>query len=302
MIWKKIDMKLNCTNTLIVPFENLIKDKSWVYVGDRARLSTITSVVFLSPNVFVCSHFNDCSMHLVHFDLNNQTYQVICSIDTTYAGQKCETDLLATDGSNNIIATNFNQNTCSLYKYAHDKIMHVRDLPYDAGNRVHGLRFMDELTVAVTCRLNHSGVHFFDINTCKQIALYKTPEASIQDLCLLPGDIFAMISGDGTPMLRPKQIYSSRLSLIRYDLKQKEFNRTTQRDFTTSHFDNIIHFNNILYITDQYNNRIVRVNAQTLQNVGDLTGYNFPHGIDVKYGMIAVTNYGNNTITIELID
>jgi WD40 repeat protein len=238
-------------------------------------------------------------MHLVHFDLNNQTYQVICSTDTTYEGQKCETDLLAIDDHGNIIATNFNQNTCSLYTYTHDKIVHTRDLSYNAGNRVHGLRFVNASTVAVTCRLDQSGVHFFDINTCKQVALYKTTDTSIQDLCLLPRDVFAMISGDGTPLLRPDLIYSSCLSLIKYNLKQNQFNRTIQKEFPASHFDNIIHYNNTLYITDQYNNRVVRVDAQTLQDVGDLTGYNFPHGIDVNYGMIAVTNYGNNTIIIK---
>ena len=254
------------------------------------------------PNMLVCSHFNDCCMHLVKFNLSEKKYQVLQTIHTTFANKNCETDLLAADKNGHIVATNYNQNTCSMYKYANDTIEFVKDLPYDAGNRVHGLRFVDKNTIAVTCRHSHRGIHFFDVTSFQKVALYSISETSAQDLCLLSDDTFAMITCFGTPTLIPKKIYASRVSLVQFNLKQNKFNRIADRDFDSSHFDNMAHYDGILYITDQYNNRVLKLNAHNLQDCGELHGYDFPHGIDVNLGIIAVTNYGNNTITIDWVE
>lgn len=286
---------------LTIPFDDLIAGKPLVYVGDHARLSTITSVVLLSHNMLVCSHFNDCCMYLIHFNLHNKTYQVLQTIDTTFNGVKCETDLLASDGTGNIIATNFNQNTCTMYRYENNQIMFVSDLPYDAGNRVHGLRFVDKNTIAVTCRLSHRGIHFFDTETAQRVALFSISEVSAQDLCLLSHDTFVMITGFGTPTMSPKEIYTSRVSLVKFNIKENKFTRLKDKDYEAAHFDNIIHYNGILYITDQYNNKVLMLDAQSLDDCGHLDGYDFPHGIDVNFGMIAVTNYGNNKIAINTL-
>jgi hypothetical protein len=32
--------------------------------------------------------------------------------------------------------------------------------------------------------------------------------------------------------------------------------------------------------------------------IGEIGSYDFPHGIDINYGMIALTSYGNNSISI----
>jgi hypothetical protein len=288
-------------HSLTIPFDDLIPNKPLVYVGDHARLSTVTSVILLASNMLVCSHFNDCCMYLVQFDLQNKTYQVLQTIDTTFNGKKCETDLLASDGTGNIIATNFNQNTCTLYCYENNQIKFVSDLPYDAGNRVHGLRFVNKDTVAVTCRLSHRGIHFFNIKTAKCVALFSIPEISAQDLCLLSDDTFVMITGFGTPTLSPKKIYSSRVTLVKFNIEENKFIRLKDKDYEAAHFDNIINYKGVLYITDQYNNKVLMLDAQSLEDCGELGGYDFPHGIDVNFGMIAVTNYGNNNIIIKTL-
>jgi hypothetical protein len=284
---------------LIIPIEDLSLEIPQVFVGDRPRLSTVTSVILLSPNLMVCSHFNGCKMFVIKFDLPSSTFEVVQELDTTYGGQKCETDLLASDDCGNIVSTNFFKNSCTLYLYENNRIRFARDLEYNAGNRVHGLKFIDKDTIAVTSRHDHSGVHFFDFNTGQMKAVYRTQEISIQDIALTADDIMVMISGAGTPLIRPKQIYSSRASLIRFDIEKNMFTRIKDYDFPSAHFDNVISHENVLYITDQYNNKVIKLAPNDLQYLGELEGYNFPHGIDVRYGLIAVTNYGNNTISIR---
>ena len=284
---------------LIIPIENLSLSTPQVFVGDKPRLSTVTSVIFLSPNLIVCSHFNGCKMFVIKFDLPTNTFDVIQELDTTYRGQKCETDLLASDKCGNIVSTNFFKNTCTSYLYENNRIRFARDLEYNAGNRVHGLKFIDKDTIAVTSRHDHSGIHFFDFYTGQMKAVYKTEEISIQDIALTSNDTLVMISGAGTPLIRPKQIYASRASLISFNIKENTFTRIKDCDFPSAHFDNVISYENVLYITDQYNNKVLKLTPNDLQLIGEIGGYNFPHGIDVRYGMIAVTNYGNNTISIK---
>jgi hypothetical protein len=286
---------------LIISFDSLAKEKPINYVGGRPRQSTITSVVFLSPDTLACCHFNARCMFLVRFNFNNKSFQLLQKIDTIFNNQPCETDLMAGDNNGNLVTSNFFQGTCSLYKYENNHIQFVKDLSYNAGNRVHGTKFINNDIIAVTSRLSQTGIHFFNVNNSQQVALFSTPEPAVQDLCLLSNNVFAMIACYGTTSVSQKSIHSSRVSLVEYDLKNNSFVRIKERNFETSHLDNIVHNNGILYITDQYNNKVIRLNSQNLDLLDDLTGYSFPHGVDVNHGLVAVTNYGLNNIIIQSI-
>ncbi len=284
---------------LTISFDSLAKEKPINYVGGRPRQSTITSIVLLSPDTLACCHFNGRCMFLVRFNFQDKTYKTLQTIDTVFNGQTCETDLMAGDDNGNLVTSNFFQGTCSLYKYANDQVQFVRDLPYNAGNRVHGIKFINDDTVAVTSRLSHTGIHFFNMHTSQQVALFTTPEPAVQDLCILADDTFAMIACYGTTSVSQKTIHSSRVSIIKYNLKNNSFVRIKERDFEAAHLDNMVYHDNVLYITDQYNNKVVRLDSHNLNSLEDLIDYSFPHGVDVKHGLIAVTNYGFNNIIIK---
>lgn len=288
-------------NTLKITFDNLAEDYPLNFVGGKPRHSTITSVVFLAPNILACCHFNGKCMFLVNFDIKDQSFKIMQKLDTTFNNEKCETDLMAYDNNGRIITSNFYKNTCSLYNYKDNTIGFVRDLNYNAGSSVHGVKFINNDIVAVTSRTKNTGIHFFDINTCSRTNLYSTPEPAIQDLCLISEDLFAMISCFGTASFSKKSIHDSKVSLIKYNLKENSFHRINEIDFKSSHLDNIVHYKGVLYITDQFNNKIIRLNSSNLQNLGDLTDLSFPHGVDVKYDLIAITNYGLNNIIIKSV-
>jgi hypothetical protein len=50
---------------------------------------------------------------------------------------------------------------------------------------------------------------------------------------------------------------------------------------------------------DCYQGCVLIADANTLDQIGEIGGYDFPHGIDINYGMIALTSYGNNSISIR---
>ena len=57
---------------------------------------------------------------------------------------------------------------------------------------------------------------------------------------------------------------------------------------------------NEVYITIQSDDLLVHVTNQNgkLIRREDVTGFNFPHGIESRGSKIAVTNYGDNTVRV----
>lgn len=284
---------------LIIPLAEIESSRELVYVGDHVRASTATSVVLLDANTLACAHFNGCKMFLVRFDVNNGTYEFLDSCDTTFNGQKSETDLMATDGHGNLAASNFFHRACTLYRYENNQIHYVADLPCSIRNFVHGVKYYNENILAVTARGQSGGVHFIDRNTHKHVFRVAAPGLSVQDVCFLSDNRLVMISGHGSPKLHSAEIYSSVLHVIDFNISEVKLSIIAKMDFAATHLDNIVCYAGRLYFTDQYNNKVICLDADTLAPLNDIVDYDFPHGIDVNYGIIAVTNYGSNTIEIR---
>ena len=93
-------------------------------------------------------------------------------------------------------------------------------------------------------------------------------------------------------------------------------------DLPSAHADSIVYSEGLVYLNDQHND-VVHVLSLNMSHVGggdghtdggsvgggaarqsamrrvlSIQGYHMPHGVDVRHGMIAVTNYGDNTATI----
>lgn len=52
-------------------------------------------------------------------------------------------------------------------------------------------------------------------------------------------------------------------------------------------------------MTDQFNNAVLVCDETDLDVMEKYEGFDFPHGIDVAGNMLAVSNYGSNTIEIR---
>ena len=152
---------------LIIPIDPIESSAAMVYVGDRARPSSATSVLMLNPHTLVCCHYDGCKIMLFGFDLDSGNYRLQQCFDTTFKQQKCQTDLIAGDGNGNIVVSNAHLQTCTLYRYENGQIRHLRDLDRAVGNFAHGVKFYTPDIVAMTSRWNSAGTFFIDCNTGK---------------------------------------------------------------------------------------------------------------------------------------
>jgi hypothetical protein len=286
---------------LIINLEEITSERDLVYVGDRVRPSTATSIVLLSPNILACCHFNGCRIFLIEFDITKSAYKLIYETETLYNGKKTETDLMHTDLKGNIVVSNFYEKTCSLYKYDNKQINFFKDLKTKIGDFVHGVKFYNTDTVAVTSRKSQGGVHFIDCIEDKVIFKLLANGLSVQDICFLSPNILAMISSTGSPTMKKIPIYHSMLHIIEFNMAKKTSKILQERFFENSHFDNIVEYEDVLYFTDQYNNKVISCYSKNIKLSHDILGFNFPHGIDVKFDVMAVTNYGNNTIELRSV-
>jgi hypothetical protein len=285
-----------------IPFEDCLNESHrQLYIGDRARYSTVTSAQYLQEDLLVCGSFNGRSLHLVKLDLDRQTYALGKSVATTYEGAPVDTDLLAVDPSGEFFATsNFHQGTSTLYRHDGDGgIFYVRDLPFKVDGFVHGVKFYDKQTIAVTACNGPSGVHLFDVDTGRHLFHVSTRKA--QDVSFVSPTRMIVVIVLGAPRFYVAPAYDAELQVIDFDLNTGTYNNVATRLFSQAHFDCGVVADGLFYVTDQYNNCIHVLDANTLESKHELSGYDFPHGIDVKYGTTAVTNYGTNAVIVRSI-
>lgn len=284
---------------LIIPIDEFESSAEIVYVGERSRPSSVTSVVLLDPNTLACCHFDGCKIFIFRFDLEKGTYYLLDFIDTTFSQEKCQTDLIASDGRGNLIVTNAHKQTCSLYRYENEKISHAKDLQTNVGNFTHGIKFYSSNIIAVTSRYNSGGVFFIDYVKDELIYHLRIPNVSVQDVCFFSQNRAAIVMTNGSPAYGPKIPYPSALLLIDLKIEGGAPNVIKQRVLDNSHLDCIVEYKNQLYFTDQYNNKVIICEPESLKSTNEMHGYSFPHGLDVNHGIIAVTNYGNNTVELR---
>ncbi|MFI4939724.1 MAG: YncE family protein [Burkholderiales bacterium] len=286
---------------LIIPINEIESFAEMVYVGDHVRPSSITSIVLLSPDTLACCHFDGCKIMLIRFDLDHGTYNLLQCSDTTFNQKKCRTDLMATDRQGNLVVSNGHEQSCTLYRYENEQIRHVRDLHSTIGNFAHGVKFYTPDIVAVTSRWDRGGTFFIDCKTGNIVYYLRTPGVSVQDICFLPGNRAAMLYTLGSPTYGPRTIYPSILQLIDFEIGRESSPILKEINFKDSHIDSIVSYENRLYFTDQYNNRVIVCNAENLDILDEIGGYDFPHGIDVNYDILAVTNYGSNSVELRTL-
>jgi hypothetical protein len=269
-----------------------------LHIQRRARLATSTSVKLLDRNTFVSFSLVGQRGYVVRFDEVAGTSEVLGSIDTTYGGKLVETDSCDADEHGNVITSNFYMGNATLYRCEGGRIAHVRDLPLDLPGYVHGIRFYGTGMFAVTIVAGMTGVHFFDLETCAPL-LYVPAELKTQNVHFISDGRMVVMLGRGTPKNQLDDMYDSEVHLIDFCLQERTFEVVARMRYANAHLDGCVARGGRLYINDQFNDRVLVLDADTLEQVGDIDGYDMPHGLDINYGTLAVTNYGANDVRIR---
>jgi hypothetical protein len=287
--------------TLQIPLEDL-QEPQWqaLYVGDRPRYATAGSVRFVDARTLVCCSLLARKIYLIRFDLRGRSFEVLDRADTTYAGIATETDLCDVDGRGHVVTSNCEGAAMSLYRLVGDKICFTRDLPTDLpGNFCHGVRFCGPDVVVATALRDPRGAHFFDLKTMRRLLYIKTDRLP-KDICFLPGGRAILITTEGAPL--PEKSRARRVSenlLVKFDLVRGTWDLVARQTYDAGQLDSAVVRDDRLFAVDSHGGRILIIDTRTLQQVGQIGGFDFPHGVDVNYGMMAIACYGTNSIHVR---
>jgi len=288
--------------TLLIKLPDL-RGPDWraLYVGDRPRYATATSVRILNESTLVCCSLLARKIYLVHFDLAVGSSRVLSSADTVYAGRSTETDLCDSDADGCVVITsNCEGGNMSLYRRVGDEIRHDRDLSTGlAGNFCHGARFCGPGAVAAATVRDPRGVHVFERSSMRRL-LYVATDRLAKDVCFLPGGRAAIATTDGAPAtVRTHDRRSSEVLVVEFDLGRGSHRVVARQLYDAGQIDSIVAHGDNLFAVDSPGGRVLVIDARTLRQVDQIDGYDFPHGVDVNHGAMAVACYGTNSIHLK---
>ncbi len=279
-----------------------VRGPDWraLYVGGRPRYATATSVRILDANTIVCCSLLARKIYLVRFDLAAETFRVVSSADTVYGGCSTETDLCDADGQGRVVTSNCEGGNMSLYRRFGDEILHDRDLSTGLpGNFCHGARFLGTGVVAATVLRDPRGVHFYDLGSMRKLLCVLTDRLP-KDVCFLPGDRAAIATTDGAPATeRTSDRRSSEIVVVAFDLGRGHHRILVRQTYDAGQIDSIACSGDRLLAVDSPGGRILVVDAATLRQVDQIGGFDFPHGVDVNHGLVAVACYGTNAVHVR---
>lgn len=276
--------------------------KSHFYVGGNARLATLTGVCFSSANHLITAHLVGECLHSIEIDFDEKKSRVVSTIESSFEGANTIVDLIEFDGSNRIIASNFDACSSTLYELSDNKIKHIKDikLPDGKGN-CHGASFFDEEVICLSTNKNY--LFFINICTNEILAEFKLPY-HIKDISTYrPGELLLCFS-IASPSREIKPTYGSGLYYVSVNIEKNKLSIIDKHYFWPAAFDAICRdkVTNVFYVTDQYGCRVISFNLQKgkIAILGEYRGFDFPHGIDINQSILAVTNYGNSSL--DLLD
>lgn len=311
---------------MIIPFEidKKSSNEQELYYGDKKRFSTMTSVILITPNLLVGSSYYSREIYLVSFDIEDETYKVLDTISTC-GDAKMEvpgpTDLidyrLCDNGTKQLILSNFNQCSMSIYEIIDNdkKIKQVRTIINTEYGNCHGISYYpgdkDIIFVGTSGTRNpNCGAYAINLMDDSPKPFFGIKEKGwlCKDVCFMNSNNVFVLYCDSAPNPHIRRRYSAKIALYYIDMNPDvlEYGKISEHKIEQHHADAIKYHNGKLYVTVEGVDTPGRVYILDIDNksgdmsfAGDIKGYCFPHGIDIKYGMIAISEYGKSDIVIN---
>ena len=207
-----------------------------------------------------------------------------------------EDDLLAT--------SNCETGSVSLYRHEGTSLTHVQDIVIPEERAFsHGVKFMPSPhRVFCTTTPNRARFSYF-LSTDSGEPLYKFGDADwkVKDCCFIDTNRMAVLYASSTVSATAYDTpVSSKLALVSLDLPARK--HTVAHEVTFGgHSDSCVYHDGMVFVTNGTHDCVMlfRVESNSLRHEGNLGGYLVPHGIDVRAGLLAITSYGSNTVTVS---
>jgi WD40 repeat protein len=242
-------------------------------------------------------------VYLVRYDLASGRHEIEDCIPTRFGEHDVSTDLLDGDNRGRFATSNCTHGSVSIYRLKKNRLEFERDLPIPEKEPgfCHGVKFVpDGEILCATTTMQATSVYFLHVASGEIVYKFRDGDWRPKDVCFLDDSRIIVIYTQGTPSFGEATPYDSKASLIALDLGARR--HEVIREFMISgHVDCCRRLGRRVYITNGSRDcvMILRLEGNTLTLDRELRGYYFPHGIDVLPGLLAVTNYGSNTIVLS---
>jgi len=277
-----------------------------LFIGQRSRLASCTSIKLIDRERLVACNLVGQRMYLIRYDLDSGRHEIEDCISTRFGDKEVCTDLMDGDDRNRFATSNCEHSSVSIYRLENNRLEFDKNLPLPAKKPgfSHGVRFVppDGEIICTTTTTNEMAVYFLRLVSGEIVYKFRDGEWRPKDVCFLNDSRMAVIYAHGTPSPREAAPYDSKVSLIALDLGAGRHEVISEL-VIDGHVDCCRHLDENLYITNGSRDcvTILRLEDNSFTLDHEISGYNFPHGLDVLSGVLAVTNYGSNTIVLTRI-
>jgi len=280
------------------------------FIGNNSRLATCTGVKIIDDNHLIATHFVGKKMYLFKYDLLTNHYEVIDTIDTTFKDDLITTDLLDyCPKTNRILTSNADRKSVSLYSVdllnTVKKLIHIRDYEEENVGFCHGVKFYpyDSDIFVATSHKPDNCVYFKSFTTSKVIMKISCKPYLPKDLCFPAANRIIFTVCERFPAKRPGVFYKVEINHYSFDLETGKHVLLDNAMIKPCHTDSCTYSHQLsrFYLTGGLDNTIIvyRLSNNKLEFDKVITGFNFPHGVDVRDDVLAVTNYGSNSVILK---
>jgi WD40 repeat protein len=268
-----------------------------------SRYDTLTDVKFLNEDTLICANRECGKIYLIKFSLNPTQANVIFKTDTVFNNNLKYIDLFFVN--NDLIYFVSLDNTIGCLKLENNRLIKHNLITVPGNFYFHSITFhpTDKDIVYLAGALYNPKLVVFNIKTKEilhEISLKNMPGQLLKDVKFLNENTIA-VSGSGGLISKTNknQTYTSKLGVY----NSNTFEPLDVIEFENSHTDGLgIDEQNNIYIACQGDSseNILKFKFEDNKLV-KLKGYSlpqFPHGFDVKYGLIASSSMKNSSICL----
>lgn len=275
------------------------------FIGNRRRLATCTGVSLLGPDRLVATSLVAQRMHLIRFDLASGSHVVECVIPTRAGDRDVCTDLVHFDGADRLVTSNCEDGSVTIYRLEGHSLRHERDLVIPEPRAFsHGVKFVPSGRAICTTTPNRARFSYFLASDDGRL-LFKFGDGDwkVKDCAFVSDGVMLVLYAASavTATATGTRAYS-KLALVSLDLTGRRHEVLHELTFP-GHTDSCASADGRAFVTNGTRDLVMvfTVADGRLALATTLDGFSVPHGIDVdpRAGLLAVTNYGDNSVTVR---
>jgi hypothetical protein len=293
-------------------------NRSAQWFGNNARYETTTDVKFLDDNTLVVADRRAAMLQLIEFDITTKTIKVIDTVSLIYTYDKLsfingkiakvrtpEFPDLITIHNNTVYIASLN-NTVTTVQIVNRKFMKPKLIKLNNNGSYHGITINPTAhnILYLSSALYTPKLVICDLNTLKtqDVILDGFKNKPLRQTRFLDDTHIVCVGGDGIPSNhKPTDRYNSYVGV--YSLPN--FKCIDIVTLHLSHIDDVCVYNDNIYVVYQSDAQSKVLNYKFINNklvhIRDIPVGGFPHGIDARNNLLAVTSMTRSSVQLIVL-